>query len=119
MEHREYGEAQQSRDSGTHNNFPHLAAFKLSMHVVTLHLTKSSQLQWHIHFQESSRGESTNNPLPLQELQTYFLEDFKSIQHLDEVTRLVKVDLTHDLAKIPSRSGPLLPLLLQDLELTF
>jgi hypothetical protein len=112
--------AQQSRDSGTyHNNFPDLAAFKLSMHVVTLHLSKSGKLQWHIHFQEYFRGDSTNNPLPLQELQTYSPEDSKSIQHLDEVTRLVKVGLTHDLAKIPSRSGPLLPLLLLDLELTF
>jgi hypothetical protein len=97
--------------------FPDRAAFKLSMHVVTLRLSKSSQLQWRTHSQESSHGGSANNLRPLRELQTHFPEDSKP--HLDETTRLVKVARTLNLAKTPSRSGHLLRLLLLDLEPTF
>jgi hypothetical protein len=84
------------------------------MHVVTLHLPKSSHLQWRTHSQESCRGDSVNNLLHLEKSRTPCIGASKhrfEIPQLDEATQLAKAAQILDLAKAPSKSGLSLPLL--------
>jgi hypothetical protein len=92
------------------------------MHVVTLHLSGSGHLEWRILSEESCLGGSANSILHFEEFRTPRLDASKHsfvIPQLDEATQLANVALIPDLAKAPLKSGPSLPLLSQDPELTF
>jgi len=87
------------------------------MHLV---IREFSHLQWSTHSQESCLGDSANYHLHPYEYRPHYPEASKAnfaILQLDEATQLVNLVRILDLARARLRSGLLLLLLLQDLEL--